>query len=73
MSIFKKKRKYPKFPEGNYEPVIRCSICTGEQVLCARDEKTQELTPIQLIGSPDDLYGFCEENGIDPDTVKKVY
>lgn len=73
MSFFSKKRKYPAFPEGDYEPVLRCSICTGEQVLCARDNKTKELTPLQLITTPDDLYGFCKENGIDPDKVKKVY
>ena len=73
MSIFRKKRKYPEFPEGNYEPVIRCSICTGEQVICARDIETEELIPIQLISSPDDLIGFCSENGPDPDKLKKVY
>ena len=73
MSIFGKNNKYPKFPEGGYEPVIRCSICTGEKVICARDKKTGELTPIQLIAAPDDLDGFCRENGLDASKLRKVY
>ena len=73
MSIFNKKSRYPKFPEGDFEPVIRCSICTGEQVICALDRKTGELTSLQLISSPEDLEGFCRENGFAPSELRKVY
>ena len=60
-------------PEGNFEPVLRCSICTGEQVVCAKDRSTGKLTEIMLIRSPAELEGFCAANGIDVSKVQKVY
>ena len=74
MGLFgKKKSEYPKMPEGDFEPVLRCSICTGEQVLCAKDRETGELHEIMLIRSPGDLEGFCAANGIAASDVQKVY
>ena len=74
MGLFgKKKSEYVKMPEGDFEPVLRCSICTGEQVLCARDKKTGELHELMLIRTPADLDGFCAANGIDPSSVEKIY
>ena len=60
-------------PEGDFEPVLRCSICTGEQVLCAKDRETGELHEIMLIRTPSDLEGFCASNGIAASDVHKVY
>ncbi len=60
-------------PEGSYEPVIRCSICTGEQVLCARNRNTGRLTEIMLIRSPEELQGFCAQNNISAEDIEKVY
>ena len=60
-------------PAGDFEPVLRCSICTGEQVLCARDRKTGDLMELMLIRTPADLEGFCAQNGVDPASVEKVY
>ena len=59
-------------PEGDCEPVLRCSICTGEQVLCAKDLHGK-LHEIMLIRSQADLEGFCEMNGIEMDKIEKVY
>lgn len=74
MSIFKtKKQDIPTIPLDKYEPVLRCSICSGEQVLCRRDLETGHLQELMLIRSPSDLYDFCEVNHIDPDSVRKVY
>ena len=74
MGLFaRKKKEYPKMPEGDFEPVLRCSICTGEQVLCARDRETGELHEIMLIRKPDDLAGFCDANGIASSDIQKVY
>ena len=74
MALFaKKKKEYPKMPEGDPEPVLRCSICTGEQVLCAMDRETGELHEIMLIRNPDDLEGFCAANGIAASDIQKVY
>ena len=68
-----KKSEYPKMPEGDFEPVIRCSICTGEQTLCARDRGTGKLHELMLIRTPAELEGFCVENGLDPSAIEKVY
>lgn len=73
MGLFsKKKREYPKMPEGDFRPVLRCSICTGEQVLCAKDAHGK-LHELMLVKSPDDIGGFCRENGISADSIEKVY
>ena len=68
MGLFsKKKTEYPKIPEG-CEPVLRCSICTGEQTLCARDRETGKLHELMLIRTPDELEGFCAEMEYPPGT-----
>ena len=60
-------------PKGDYEPVLRCSICTGEQVLCAREKNSNQLHEIMLIKSPAQLEGFCAANGISQEDIEKVY
>lgn len=73
MGLFsKKKTEYPKIPEG-CEPVLRCSICTGEQTLCARDRETGKLHELMLIRTPDELEGFCAENGLSSGDINRVY
>ena len=75
MGLFSKKNRseYPKMPAGDYEPVIRCSICTGEKVVCAKDRTSGKLIELMLVRDPDELEGFCAANGIDPGSVTKVY
>lgn len=75
MGFFSKRKamEYPVFPEGDHEPVLRCSICTGEQTLCYRDRQTGKLHDLMLVRDPADLDGFCRQNGLDPETIKKVY
>ena len=74
MGLFtRKKTSYPVFPEGDYEPVLRCSICTGEEVLCAREKATGQLLELMLIRNPAQLAGFCGENGLDPKNIQKIY
>ena len=73
MGLFnKKKSEYPKMPEG-CEPVLRCSICTGEQTLCARDIGSGKIHELMLIRKPEQLEGFCAHNGISPEDIQKVY
>lgn len=76
MSFFKRKEKAPAAPTYNKEesePVLRCSICTGEQVLCLRDRKSGALQELMLIRRPEDLQPFCEANGIEASDIRKVY
>lgn len=60
MTIFSNKPKYPELPDGNYDVVLRCSICNGEQVLCLKDRDTGELRELMLVKNPDDVEGFCK-------------
>ena len=73
MSLFNKKSKFPKLPEGDYDIVLRCSICNGEQVLCLKDRSSGDMRELMLVNDPDDLEGFCKENGISADDIRKVY
>lgn len=73
MGLFsKKKTEYPKIPEG-CEPVLRCSICTGEQTLCARDLENGQLHELMLIRTPEQLEGFCAANGLSAADIQKIY
>ena len=74
MGLFgKKKKDYARFPEGDFEPVLRCSICTGEQVLCVKERGSNKLLELMLIKTPVQLEGFCEANGISMEDIEKVY
>ena len=69
----KKKAEEPKFPAGDYEPVIRSSICTGEKVACMRNRHTGRLQEVMLIRSPEDLDVFCRQYGLEREKIKTVY
>ena len=75
MGIFGKKRNanIPVIPRDGGEPVLRCSICTGEQVLCLQTPGSTELREIMLIRSPGELEEVCKANGLDPQGIRKVY
>ena len=73
MSLFKEKKTYPHLPEGDYEVVLRCSICNGEQVICLKDRHTGELRDLLLVQTKADLEGFCRENKISSADIGKVY
>ena len=73
MSLFKKKPEYPKLPAGNYEIVLRCSICNGEQIICMQDKTSGELRELYLVTDKEDLEGFCKANSITSDSIKRVY
>ena len=74
MGLFGKRKgaDIPVLPEGG-EPVLRCSICTGEQTLCIREAGSGRLKEIMLIRSPGELEEVCRANGINPEKVPKVY
>ena len=64
---------FPAFPGDRFEPVIRSSICTGEQVACMQERATGQLHEVMLIRNAADLEAFCSAYGADAETVKKVY
>lgn len=75
MSLFRKKQPsaVPRLSDNNYEPVLRCSICNGEQVLCLQNRETGELHELMLIRSARDLDEFCRANAIKAADIRKIY
>ena len=74
-SLFSRKKKKPittAYDPSKMRPVLRCSICTGEQVagfLRLEDGKFEE---VMLIRNDADLQSFREQYGITGD-IEKVY
>lgn len=74
MSFFRKKHKdIPTIDLAKVEPVLRCSICSGEQTLCVRDRESGNLHELMLIRTGSELEEICDANGIDPDSIRKIY
>ena len=63
-----KKKDYDK---ENLRPVLKCSICTGEQVAGFKNIHTGKFEEIMLIRNEKGLEQFKETFGID--TVTKEY
>ena len=60
-----------KVPADGKKAVIRCSICTGEQVAGFKDEKTGKFTEVMLIRDDNDLKKFMKMYGLK--NVEKIY
>ena len=72
--LFKKeKRSIPSYPPEKYEPVIRCSICTGEQVACMRSRDTGKLHEVMLRKTEKELQDFCNLYSLSPSDIRKTY
>ncbi|MBQ6780998.1 MAG: hypothetical protein IJP62_07160 [Treponema sp.] len=74
MSIFSRLRKQPQFPpcdSTRQEPVLRCSICTGEETACLQDKTTGKLQEICLIQNKAELAAFMRAYSLT--SVRQVY
>ena len=69
LSFFRRKSAKPAALPG--KPVIRCSICTGEQVAGFRHEDGH-FEEVMLLRSPADLAAFREAYGIEGE-IEKFY
>ena len=61
-----------KYDSRKLTPVIRCSICTGEQVAGFRDNATGKFTDVMLIRGSSDLETFRKKYGVEGD-IEKIY
>lgn len=64
---FKKTQSKPAakaYDPATQLPVLRCSICTGEQVAGFKDLSTGKFTDIMLIRNEKDLETFKEQYGV---------
>ncbi len=79
MFLFKKnvKNNAKNVSKKNYnketqKPVLKCSICNGEQVAGFQDIHTGKFEEVMFIRNPADLADFREQYGVEGD-IKKIY
>ncbi len=70
--LFKKKQINKSFDKENKRPVIKASICNGEQVAGFQDIHTGAFEEVMLIKGKDDLEEFISMYGIEG-KIDKIY
>jgi len=68
-----KKQAGPAFDKTGKIPMIRSSICTGEQVAGFKDAASGRFTEIMLVRTDADLKAFLHQYGIDEADVKREW
>lgn len=58
--MFGKKTVIRQYDKENTKPVLKCSICTGEQVAGFKDIHTGKFEEVMLIKSSRDLDAFMQ-------------
>lgn len=71
MGLFKKKSVLQSYDKENKKPVIKASICSGEQVAGFKDIHTGKIEGVMLIKSPADIESFKALYGIDEEIAKE--
>lgn len=73
--IFKRKKESEVqiFDREKEYPVIRSSICTGEQVAGFKNRKTGAFREIMCLRTPQDRLQFEKQFGIRAEEIKKEY
>lgn len=72
MGLFKKKSIVKSYDKENKRPVIKASVCNGEQVAGFKDIHTGKIEEVMLIRSQADLENFKAMYGID-EAITKEY
>ena len=78
MLFFKKKKtssgqSATPYDPDTQEPVLRCSICNGEQVAGFKDRGTGAFTEVMLVRTPADLETFRTRYEIGDSEIRKIY
>ena len=71
VGLFKKKTVTKTYDKDNKKPVIKASICNGEQVAGFKDIHTGKIEEIMLIKERADLEAFKKMYGIDEEIEKE--
>lgn len=71
MGLFRKKTIAKSYDRDNKRPVIKASICNGEQVAGFKDIHTGKIEEVMLIKSPADLDNFKAMYGIKEEITKE--
>lgn len=67
----KKKIEKKTYDRENQRPVLKCSICNGEQVAGFKDIHTGRFEEVMFIRGEKDLHTFMEMYGVD--NITKEY
>ena len=71
MGLFKKKTVIKAYDKENKKPVIKASICNGEQVAGFKNIHTGKIEEVMLIKNQADLDTFKKMYGIDGEIEKE--
>lgn len=71
MSLFKKNYTQYSYDKQNKKPVIKASICNGEQVAGFKDLHTGKIEEVMLTKTPADLENFKAMYGIEGEITKE--
>lgn len=71
MGLFGKKSVVRSYDKENKKPVIRSSICNGEQVAGFKDIHTGKMEEVMLIQCPADIDKFKMMYGIEEEIMKE--
>lgn len=71
MRLLKKKKVLQSYDKENKKPVIKASICNGEQIAGFKDIHTGKIEEVMLIKSPTDFEYFKAMYGIDEEIEKE--
>lgn len=73
--MFGKRKQPPSIPfdRGGRVPVLRSSICTGEQTAGFRDEATGKFYDIMLVRDHADLREFLETYDVSEEQLRREY
>lgn len=63
--MFRKKSKKLQYDKENQIPVLKCSICNGEQVAGFKDIHTGKFEEVMFIRNQTDLDSFKELYGVE--------
>lgn len=77
MGLFNRKQgnkniKMKTYDKENQKPVLKCSICNGEQVAAFQDVRTGKCEEVMFIRGKEDLELFRREYGIEGE-IPKIY
>ena len=71
MRLFSKKSEKKTYDSSNQKPIIKASICNGEQVAGFKDIHTGKFEEVMLIRQAEDLETFRMMYGIEGEITKE--
>lgn len=71
--MFGRKSGIVSYDKETQKPVIRSSICNGEQTAGFKDIRTGKFTEIMVIRNNKDMDTFLKKYNISPDEIKKEW